>query len=132
MFLSNLKKIQKSAFYALATSIIYADDIVVENEKALMNQYLEEMKLNRIDLELMTVNDAVDIFKKSEKIIQKQVYIELLGLVMCDANFDKNEQSLLDRIASDFAFSNNETERMKACVVELIDLYVRIEKIISE
>lgn len=132
MYLSNLTDEEKSAFFSLAKCIIDADNKVAENEETLLSQFLQEMSMDISQIIPLSLEGAIDVFCESGFPTRKQVYIELFGLVMCDSDFAEEEKSLLSHIADKLGLSAQIQEDIQKCVMDLLGVYDRMNKIVLE
>lgn len=132
MFLNNFNKEEKSAFLALAKGMIAADAVVDENEKLLLEEFLKEMGMNQSDVEVMTVEAALETMQSSVRPIKKQAYFELVGLSLCDNDMDESEKELLSHVADCFNFSAEETAQLNQCAIDLLDAYKRLAELVSK
>lgn len=132
MFLRGLNKEEKSAFYALAKQLAFADQIYDRSEEMLMGQFLDEMDLTEDEIEVMTANAAIEIFESSSLEVRKQVYIELLGLSLADNNLAEDEEKALKAIAEGFGLSEETADKLAKCVDELFAVYQKIGELIAE
>lgn len=132
MFLNSLCTNEKNAFYSLAVHIVNADGILAENEKDLLDQFLGEMKLTEEQIKMLTVEESFDVFLKSSMIIKKQVFIELYALATCDSEFAKEEKKLISDYADHMGISNQDKDKLETCVIDLLQVYSRMNTLINE
>ena len=132
MFLASLPNEQKKAFLSLAQAMISADGVLNEDETEMMEQYRKEMTLPAGEAEAQPVESAVAAFKGASAGVQKQIVFELLALAFVDKDYAEQEKSLLEKVAGDFNLDREFLDKCKSCVVELVDLYERIEQLVGK
>ncbi len=132
MFLKGFAKDEKSAFCALAASVMSADKVLDEKEEVLLGRFYEEMDITEDDVEVMTAKTAIDVFGNSSETVRKQAYIELVGLSMCDDFYNPQEQSVLKQIAEGLKITVAEAEKLTYCVGELFSVYKRIGELLCD
>ena len=132
MFLSGFNYNEKCAFFSLAKNIAEADENISKNEDNLLKQYLGEMSLNIEQITDITADDAIDTFLNSSSRVRKQVFIELFALTLCDNEFAREEAELISHYANCLHISGQDQEEMKACVIDLLQVYSRMNKLVEE
>ena len=132
MFLSGFNYNEKCAFFSLAKSIAEADENISKNEDNLLKQYLDEMSLNIEQITYITADDAINTFLNSSNKVRKQVFIELFALTLCDNEFAREEAELISHYANCVHISGQNQEEMKACVIDLLQVYSRMNKLVEE
>jgi uncharacterized tellurite resistance protein B-like protein len=132
MFLSGFDYNEKCAFFSLAKNIAEADENISKNEDNLLNQYLYEMNLNIEQITDITVEDAIDTFLNTSNRVRKQVFIELFALTLCDNELAREEDELISQYADCLHISKQDQEEMKACVIELLQVYSRMNRLVEE
>jgi len=132
MFLSGFNYNEKCAFYSLAKKIAESDENISKNEVNLLNQYLDEMRLDIEQITDIKENDAVDIFLNSSNRVRKQVFIELFALTLCDNEFAREEAELISHYANCLHISEQDQEKMRACVIDLLQVYSRMNSLVEE
>ena len=132
MFLKTFQKEEQEAFLALAKHLVAADGVLDENEVQLMNQFLQEMGVMDDQVVIMTMGAALEALGKSSMMVKKQIYIELVGLSLCDDSVDTNEGEVLKQIASGLEIPEETAIKLKACVEDLLGVYNKIEELVSE
>lgn len=132
MFLSGFNYNEKCAFFSLAKNLAEADEIISKNEDNLLKQYLDEMSLNIEQITYITADDAINTFLNSSNKVRKQVFIELFALTLCDNEFAREEAELISHYANCVHISGQNQEEMKACVIDLLQVYSRMNKLVEE
>ena len=131
MYLNELSHEEKLSFLSLANMVLLADGVAQDTEQLLISQFLEEMHLGAQDVVQITIDTAFRVFSFSTESIKRKVFIELVGLSMCDGEFDKTEIAILDNIARRFGFSHPLVQNMIRCVTDLLDIHQRLAGIVS-
>ncbi len=132
MYLKDLNFDAKQAFYNVARAISSADGVLEESEELLLDEYLEEMKLERNDVYLMVLEDAIVELKKLDYADRRKVYIEFIGLTKCDNNFAIAEQKLLNTIAEELEIPVSTRDDMIKCIDDLMAIYGKMEQFIAK
>lgn len=132
MFLSGFNYNEKCAFFSLAKSIAEADENISKNEDNLLKQYLEEMSLNIEHITDITADDAIDTFLNSSNRVRKQVFIELFALSLCDNELAEEEDKLISHFGNSLNISEQDQENIRACVIDLLQVYSRMNRLVEE
>ena len=132
MYLKNLMQGEKYAFYSIAKSLVSIDNDYSDIEKQLIDELLAEMDIQRSQITDISLDDAIEMFSYSTFSVRKQVFIELVGLTLCDEVLDKNEKELLDRIADSFGIPDSDRDDIWALVHDLFGLYNRLQAVIDK
>lgn len=94
MFLKELSSGEKNAFICLSIHAANADDRFVEQEKKMIDEYASEMEISVPNKEqVMTIEESISIFSKSDEHIKKVVLFETLGLLYSDGIFEQEERN---------------------------------------
>ena len=122
MFLNLLNEKEKRGFLTLAKELMKADGIITDSESQVLSVYVNEMQIPLAASEENNQIEEViaDIASSSTVEIKRIVYLELMALALCDANYAKEEKLLLDHIAEKF----NLSEDFKQSSVSLSDRYI--------
>ena len=132
MFLKNLNREEQNAFFALAKCLMAADRVLDENEVQLLKEFLDEMDLTEDQIEVMTSSAALEVLSHSSMTSKKQIFIELVGLSLCDESVDKEEQKALQDYADNFGFTEEMTGQLTDIVNELFLVYKKIGELVAE
>ena len=132
MFLDAFSRNEKYAFLSLAKKVILADNIVEEEEENLFALYLQEMQMEKSEVEYITEEAAYSVFMESSETVRRQTLIELISLSMCDNRYDEAEKSIIEIIAHQLNVSRSLLTQMTDCVIELLDIYKKLNEIITE
>ena len=132
MFLSGLNHNEKCAFFSLAKSIAEADKNLSKNEDDLLKQFLVEMSLNIEQITDITADDAINTFLNSSNRVRKQVFIELFALSLCDNELAEEEDKLISHFGNSLNISEQDQENIRACVIDLLQVYSRMNRLVEE
>lgn len=132
MFLSGFNYNEKCAFFSLAKSIAEADENISKNEDNLLKQYLGEMNLNIDQITDITPDDAIGTFLNSSNRVRKQVFIELFALTLCDNELAREEDELISHYGNSLNIAEQDQENIRACVIDLLQVYSRMNKLVEE
>lgn len=100
MFLNELNKKECMAFVNLVEILANIDEVFAQNEKDLINEYIEELSLANEIIEKLTFESAAKELNVSTDRVKNIIYFELLGLALIDGEFDKKEVDFLSGLAS--------------------------------
>lgn len=133
MFLNELSRKTKESFWELANLLVAADNVVLDEEKVMLEQYRVEMQL---DL------DAGKNYRTSKEIVQdlaeetistqRIIFLELLGLAYVDKCIAPEESKVLEELQDAFAITSEKRMELMNCVEDVIQLYARIKNAILE
>ncbi len=127
MFLAEIKDNQKKAFMTLAHAIIVADNILEEQECAMMAQYKSEMNLSlNYDESEGKVDDAIAVFLPESDSLKKKIVFELVALAYMDGSYVEEERVLIKKIQADFGLDVDFFAQCEPYIVELAKLYEKI------
>ncbi len=102
MFLNELNKKQSIAFINLVQMLSKIDTVFADNEKDLIDEYIEELSLTNETIEDLTFESAVKELVDSTQIVKHIVYFELVGLALVDGSYEEKEEVFLDNLAVHF------------------------------
>ena len=100
MFLNELNKKECMAFVNLVEVLANIDEVFAQNEKDLINEYIEELSLTNDTIEKLTFESTVKELNVSTDRVKNIIYFELLGLALIDGEFDKKEVNFLNGLAA--------------------------------
>lgn len=84
----------------LISEFVMADEEVNIEEKKLIDKFFKEMKIEN-ELDVLTLDEALDELKKSSQRIRNIVYFELIRLGLVDSDYRINEVEFLENISGD-------------------------------
>lgn len=132
MYLNRLSGEQKELFLDLCIHASKADGSFAEEEKQYIQQYCIEMQLDNIRYSVN--NDLDTVIKKiaevSTAIDLKIILFEIAALVLSDNNFDKNEESLVDKLIKEFKLETEFKEKVIKKLTNLMDVYTGLNEMI--
>ncbi len=131
MYLKDLMQGEKFAFYAVIKKLVFIDGTFSDEEQALVNGFLEEMQLEESQIREIGFEDAVDMISYSSPSTRRKVFIELVGVALCDEVFDVSERDFLNNISRKFGISEEEKGRIIQTVRELLSIYRKMAEIVD-
>ena len=131
MYLSELMQGEKYAFYSIVKHMVSADGTFSVEELELMQGFLDEMAISENLITEIPLNDAIQMFSYSSEAIRRKVFIELVGVTLCDSFLHENEKILLSSIADSFLISEEEQDEIFEMVQEILKLYSKLQEIID-
>ncbi|MDD6796576.1 MAG: hypothetical protein PUE01_14440 [Clostridiaceae bacterium] len=105
MFLNELNKSEASAFVNVVNEFVRVDNVLAKEEKALVDDYLEELNLTKENIGALSHNEAIEVLTNASERIKSIVYFELVGLALVDGKYEDEEIDFLDEIAEKLGIS---------------------------
>ena len=105
MFLKELNKKESVAFINLVSIFADVDNKFAKEEKALLEEYKEELELNASEAYKMTYDEIVNLIQQSSNRIRMIIYFELVGLALVDGNYEEEEIDFLEKLAAELDIS---------------------------
>ena len=131
MYLKDLMQGEKYAFYSIVKYLVTIDGEFAEEEMNLMDEFLQEMQLEKEQVPDISPEDAIGMLKFSAPSTRKKIYIELISVTLCDEYLNIDEKEYLDRIANDFLIDDELRDKLFETVKELLEIYKRM-RILTE
>lgn len=107
MFLNELNKKEASAFINLVETLANVDNVFAKNEKDLIDDYIQELALDEKNIKKMDFETAVKELEGTTERIKNIIYFELVGLALCDGEYDEKEIQFLRGLAARFKINKN-------------------------
>ncbi|MDY4819361.1 MAG: TerB family tellurite resistance protein [Bacilli bacterium] len=124
MYLSKLSKEQKKLFLELCTSLSIIDRDFKEEEKNLIDQLCEEMRIKPKYESSMNVEKAInEIAAISNPVEKKMILVELLGIAIADKKIASEEKEFMKNLCAAFKLKEKELDEAITLVNELSDTY---------
>lgn len=102
MFLKELNKDEANAFLNLVSIFARIDNEFAKEEKALLDEYKEELGLVDSGIKEMVYEDIIESLKASTDRARRIIYFELVGLALVDGEYEEEEVDFLEKIAAEF------------------------------
>lgn len=102
MFLKELNKDEANAFLNLVSIFARIDNEFAKEEKALLDEYKEELGLVDSGIKEMVYEDIIESLKASTDRARRIIYFELVGLALVDGEYEDEEVDFLEKIAAEF------------------------------
>lgn len=109
MFLNKLSVEEQKSFLDLV-EIINDENINAEEEK-LIAEYKEELELDYTPSK-KNFDDVISTYKNSSKENKVIVYFELMGLALCDGNYEADEKTFMENVKKSFEISDDIENRV--------------------
>jgi len=132
MYLKDLMQGEKYAFYSVVKRLVSVDNDFSEAERKLMDEFLVEMEISEDQITDIGLEDAIDMFAFSSFSTRKKVFIELVGVTLCDELFDVDERDFLINIAERFGIAEDDRDSIVRMVHNLLDLYKDLQDMIDK
>lgn len=88
----------------LISEFVLADEEVNIEEKKLIDKFFKEMNIEK-ELDVLTLDEALDELKKSSQRIRNIVYFELIRLGLVDSDYRISEVEFLEKISGDLGIT---------------------------
>ena len=131
MYLKDLMQGEKYAFYSIVKYLVTIDGEFAKEEMNLMDEFLQEMQLEKEQVPDISPEDAIGMLKFSTPSTRKKIYIELIAATLCDEYLHIDEKEYLERIANDFLIDDELRDKLFETVKELLEIYKRM-RILTE
>ena len=131
MYLNDLMQGEKYAFYSIVKYLVTIDGEFAKEEMNLMDEFLQEMQLEKEQVPDISPEDAIGMLKFSTPSTRKKIYIELIAVTLCDEYLHIDEKEYLERIANDFLIDDVLRDKLFETVKELLEIYKRM-RILTE
>jgi hypothetical protein len=128
VFLENLDKEQQSYFLELAHYVATIDHDLAIQEETLINAYKTEMHMTEYEPRNLPLDEILNVFTGST--IQKIVFLEILGLISIDLEWNVAEQQCLQQIRQRFAVSEQFYHQAIDWVQKAIELYTEGKQLV--
>lgn len=110
MFLDELNKEESVVFVNLVQLLANVDEVFAENEKNLIDDYMDELSLTNENVKSLSFQEAVSELKTSTDRIKNIIYFELVGLAISDGSYDSKEIEFLNKLACEFNISKDKQQ----------------------
>lgn len=105
MFLNELNKLEARAFVNIVNEFVRVDNVLAKEEKALVDDYLEELNLTKENIGALSHYEAIEVLANASERIKSIVYFELVGLALVDGKYEDEEVDFLDETAEKLGIS---------------------------
>ena len=133
MLLKEFDEKQRKLFIQIANQVVMADGVLHENEKKMIEEYRREMLIEDYSIpeEKVDIKALVSKMGLSER--KKRILMfELIGLALCDENYNYQEKEYIENIRIVLNMSEDEMSRVGKFANETIDLYLRLNDYLNE
>lgn len=132
MYLSKLSKKQKVLFLEICASLSVIDNDFADEEKSVIDQLCEEMRIKPKYESAMDINNAVSkIARISNPKEKRMIAIELIGLVMADGKVADEEKTLMKTIFNVFGLMEKDLDEAIVLVGDLYSTYNKFASFID-
>lgn len=123
MFLNELNKTEAGAFINLVSQFANIDNEFAKEEKQVIHDYLNELSLNKDDVEELSLDNILATLKTSNDRVKRIIYFELVGLALVDGEYEDHEVDFLDNIASELNISRSQKIAIANFFYNFTDIY---------
>ena len=131
MYLRQLMQGEKYAFFSIVKKLVLVDNDYADVERALADGFLAEMELSEEEIPEIELDDAINMLSFSSFSTKKKVFFELVGVTLCDADFQKSEKAFLNMVADRFCISKKEKDTIIKLVNNLLKIYKKMEMVVE-
>lgn len=134
MFLYMLNQKEKEGFLDLAFAISTYDGEFAPEEKGMIEQYRKETGLDSNEYSInkkIEIENILKVFSDSEKTVKNAIFIEILGLVLCDQNFSEKEKLVIREVMEKLRIPEKQFELTVEWINDLNKVYQRANELIN-
>ena len=132
MYLNTLNEEIKNTFLDLSILAAKANNVVADDEIAIINEYCNEMQITPRYNEDNDFNTCVEKIKNScSRQEIKIIALELTALVLSDNVCDEDEEKYMQEFITKLDISNEEYQKIKDILKNLSSIYASINDFIN-
>lgn len=125
MLLNKLTLEEKEIFVSLAVRGAEANDVVTNEEYAMIEEYCKEMSISFFDEKnIKSMDGIIELYLKSSEENKRIVVMELIGLMNADGDFDNKEREFVYKFAEKIGVAKDMVERL----IDMISRYLALTK----
>ncbi len=134
MYLNRWSQNEQKAFFVLADKVMCIDDKVEDVELDMIHAYLQEIHKNEDFIQNLNLSEeqAGEIFMSASSSVQKEVYIELYALAVCNSEYAQVEKEYMNQLGEAWEISEAVRCKIQEHIDQLNKIYLSLEKIIME
>lgn len=133
MYLNTLNEGQKNIFLDLCILAAKANNVVAEDEIAIINEYCNEMQIAaRYEEERIFDLCIEDLKKDCNKRTIKIIVLELTALILSDNICDEDEEKYIQEFISRVGITKSEYEKTTKLLNKLSSIYSEINEFVAE
>lgn len=127
MFLSHLSNSSKELFLKLCINAAKANNVVEEQEQAIIKAYCHEMNVPYLNnFETVPFDALLSQIKELPTVEKKIIIFEILALMKADNVYDSDEIQFINKLANACGFSEKSIEKY----MDLLNTYTSLCKIL--
>ena len=133
MYLNTLNEEQKTIFLDLCILAAKANNVVAEDEIAIINEYCNEMQIAARYEEERNLDLCIEDLKKDcNKRTIKIIVLELTALILSDNICDEDEEKYIQEFISRVGITKSEYEKTTKLLNKLSSIYSEINEFVAE
>ena len=132
MFLSELSKEEQKVFLDLAHTMIYADEVLTQEETVAMELYEKECDVSISDAKIVDFEKTLLYFKDKPQVMKNKIFVELLGLALIDDDFAIEERNTIEIAEKVLGISPKKRDELIELLNETKKVYVNINRWLLE
>ena len=110
MFFSFLTEQEKENLIELAYIVAHSDNNLAEQEIAIIENLKKEANLNVYELQFKSFDKILEELDTCSIVSKASILLELLNIVVADADYNINEQKMIEKIREKWAISDEQFE----------------------
>lgn len=131
MYLKLFKAEEKDLFFSLAYFIVQIDGEISVEESELISSYKEEINEDiKEKLIICNKDNLIEQFSILDRRTQKMMTFELIGLAMCDKNFDSDEKSFIKELLQGYESADYYIEQCERVIKDYLLIQDRINNLV--
>jgi hypothetical protein len=133
MYLHLLNEKQKGLFLKLAVKATETDNVVAEEEKAMLSAFAKEMQVAPVyDVEESTDTLLDKLYEISSKKALRIITFEILGIMFSDSEYDEPEKVFMENIGKKFEISKEDVIEMIDVINEYFSICKKMTKVVFQ
>lgn len=133
MYLHSFSEKEKQAYWVLAKAVINADLVLTQEEEGLLDEYLNEMNMERsvLDNSGMDMEKAFAIIEEGGRKTKIMAFTELYALALCDNEYSLEERELMGMIQDRFSIAAEEMNDIESCIRAISTGYAKLNMLVN-
>ena len=123
MFLDELNEKESISFINVVKNFALVDNVFAEQEKELIENYIEELHLEGKDLSSTNLEEGIKVLESSTDKIKRIVLFELAGLALIDGEFEDKEIKFIANLSDRLGVSRARVQAFFNYMVNLFEVY---------
>ncbi len=132
MYLNKLSGEQKNLFLDLCIHAAMANNVLADEEKALIDQYCDEMDISspRYSAETSVEDVRAKLAEISSEPEKRIIVLEIAALMLADNEHDESEKAFMRELTQSLGITDDEYDKILDFVGKIIGLYSEINEFV--